>query len=192
MSKATIKTNNDPTALEKKIQLRVNSIQSIAKDSVRVLECFGGEGVLWREVQKRTDKRISTLAIDQKKYKRFQLQGDSLKVLPSLDISKFDVIDLDSYGIPFDHCSIVLSKGFKGIVHCTVIQSGMGNLPNGLLEATGFSKDMMKKARTLLSKNGASQFKSWLANNGVKTIECLNMGRKNYFWFDASQTVGNE
>lgn len=192
MSKATIKTNNDPTALEKKIQLRLNSIESIAKESVAVLECFGGEGVLWREVQKRTDKRIVTLSIDQKKYKRFQLQGDSLKVLPSLDLSKFDVVDLDSYGIPFDHCFIVLSKGFKGIVHCTVIQSGMGNLPNGLLEATGFSKAMMKKARTLLSKNGANQFKSWIANKGVKSIECLDMGRKNYFWFDASQLVKNE
>lgn len=186
MSKATIKTNNDPTALEKKIQLRLNSIASIDKDIVRVLECFGGEGVLWSEVQKRTAKKIQTLSIDQKKYNRFQLQGDSLKVLPSLDLSKFDVIDLDSYGIPFEHCFIVLSKSFKGVVHCTVIQSGMGNLPNGLLEATGFSKAMMKKARTLLSKNGDNQFKDWLANKGVKEIECLNMGRKNYFWFDAS------
>lgn len=192
MSKATIKTNNDPSALEKKIQLRVNSILSLNTETVSVLECFGGEGVLWKEVQKRTDKRIRIFSIDEKKYKRFQYQGDSLKVLPTLDLRKFDVIDLDSYGIPFEHCHIVLSRKYQGIVHLTVIQSAMGNLPNALLEASGYTSAMMKKARTLLSKRGGEKFKQWLANKGVRTIETLNMGRKNYFWFDASQMVGNE
>lgn len=192
MSKAIIKTNNDPSAIEKKIQLRLNSILQISKERIKVLECFGGDGILWKEVQKRTDKEIVIMSIDQKKYKRFQYQGDSLKVLLPLDLNKFDVIDLDSYGIPFNHCDMVLKKKYMGIVHCTVIQSGMGALPNGLLESVGFSKQMMKKCRTLLSKSGGLKFKQWLGNKGIKEIECLNMGRKNYFWFNSSQLVNNE
>jgi len=192
MSKATTKTNNDPLAIEKKIQLRVNSIKNIDSDEVRVLECFGGEGVLWKKVQERTGRSIVSLSIDTQKYNRFQYKGDSLKVLPNIDLSKFHVIDLDSYGIPFNHCKIILNKYYAGIIHCTVIQSGMGILPSGLLNESGFTRAMIKKARTLLCKKGGDLFKNWLAVRGVRSIEILNLGRKNYFWFDSTQLVENE
>jgi len=186
MSKATIKTNNDPSAYEKKIQLRLNSLERVNGGSARVLECFGGEGLLWNEVKKRSDKNIQVFSIDQKDYRKFQYKGDSLKVLPSLDLSRFQIIDLDSYGIPFSHMEVLFRKRYTGIVHITCIQSGMGNLPNGLLESVGYTQGMMKKCRTLLSKDGGGKFKSWLANNGVKKIECLTLERKNYFWFELS------
>lgn len=181
MSSQTIKTNNDPKAFEHKVQLRLNSLPE--KQDIKVLECFGGEGLLWKEVIKRSDKNISVLSIDIKKYDRFQLQGDSLKVLKTLSLNHFDIIDLDSYGIPFAHMQIVFQKRYSGIVHCTVIQSMMGNLPNGLMDYYGYSKGMIKKCRTLLSKNGIDKFLSYIASKGVTNIQIYKQDRKNYFWF---------
>jgi hypothetical protein len=106
-----------------------------------------------------------------------------LKVIKSIDLSNFDIIDLDSYGIPFDHLDVVFKKQYKGVVHCTVIQSMMGNLPNGLLEANGYTKKMFSKCRTLFSKNGFDKFKNYLAINKVKSIELFNIENKNYLWF---------
>ena len=181
MSKATIKTNNDKRAIEAKIQLRINSLPK--KDTIYVLECYGGENILWNKIKKLSDKNIIVYSIDIKKYNNFQMQGDSLKVIKSIDLSKFDIIDLDSYGIPFDHLEIVFKKQYKGVVHCTVIQSMMGNLPNGLLEANGYTKKMFSKCRTLFSKNGFDKFKNYLAINKVKSIELFNIKNKNYLWF---------
>lgn len=183
MSKAITKTNNDKKALENKILLRLNSVKEIESNEIFVLECFGGKGLLWECVKKRTDKKITVLSIDTVKYSRFQLQGDSLKILPIIDLNKYQVVDLDSYGIPFKHADILFKRKYKGIVHCTVIQSMMGNLPNELLNSEGYTKKMMKKARTLLSRNGDEKFKNWIAKNGVKKIQIFKLNKKNYFWF---------
>lgn len=182
MSKVATKTNNDPKAVELKIQLRVDSIKELQKEEASVLECFGGEGYLWREVQKRVNTKINVFSIDEKKYSRFQFQGNSLKVLPSLNLQRFDIIDLDSYGIPYAHMAQVLNKRYKGIVHITCIQTGMGSLPHGLLIDLGYTKSMIRKSTTLFSRNGGDKFKNWLANHGIKKATGFTLGRKNYFW----------
>lgn len=181
MSSQTIKTNNDLKAIENKILLRLNSLPD--KDVVNVLECFGGDGILWDSVKKRTSKKIKIVSIDNVKYQRFQLQGDSLKVLKSINVHFFDIIDLDSYGIPYKHCKVVFDKKYNGVVHCTVIQSVMGRLPNGLLFDYGFTKSMISKCSTLFSRNGIDKFKNFIYKNGVKNIQIYSLGRKNYLWF---------
>lgn len=140
---------------------------------------------MWSEVKKQSNKEIYVFSIDQKRYKKFQYKGDSLKVLGSLNLDQFDVIDLDAYGIPFAHLEILFRKKYRGVVHVTCIQSGMGSLPTKLLNALGYSNDMIRKCRTVFNVNGADKLKGYLANNGVTSIQCLNMGRKNYFYFNA-------
>ena len=68
MSSQAIKTNNDLSLINAKIQLRINSIEHL-KGQIKVLELFGGEGILWNEVKKLTGKDILILGIDKNKYK---------------------------------------------------------------------------------------------------------------------------
>jgi tRNA G26 N,N-dimethylase Trm1 len=181
MSKAATKTNNDPGKLSGKIQLRIMSLPE--KQNIKVLECFGGEGVIWNEVVKTTGKNITVLSIDKNKYKRVQLQGDNIKFLKALDLKQFDVIDLDAWGSPVKQLEILFERKYKGIVHCTFIQSMMGRIDNKLLKYFCYTDAMIKKCQSVLTKNPMEKMCNYLAMKGVQNIKLYKSDRKNYFYF---------
>lgn len=181
MSNQAIKTNNDSEMLKAKIQLRIESIKHL--EVVNVLELFGGEGVLWKEVLKQTDKQIKILSIDKNKYKRLQLQGENTKFIESLDLQIFDVIDIDAWGSPYKQLEMIIKKRYKGIVHCTFIQTMMGKLSGDMLIYLGYTKKMIEKIPSIFNKNGLDKFKQYLALKGIKEINIISKGRKNYLWF---------
>lgn len=114
----------DNSCLEEKIILRLNSLEKIAKDTVNVLECFGGDGVIWGEVKQRTTKKINTLRIDLKEDKKgIYLKGNNLKYLASLDLKTFDIVDLDAYGSPFQQLQIIFKPG-RGALHIYTVRDG--------------------------------------------------------------------
>ena len=191
MSKAAIKTDN--SELEAKVLLRLESLDDVAESPVRVLECYGGNGIIWEEVKSRTQRQIEILRIEkQSDRKGVYLKGDNLKFLGSIDFSDFDIVDLDAYGIPFAQLKIIFEKRFQGIVHVTAIQSAMRPLPTGLLTESGYSKEMLKKCRTLFYKSGDDQLLGYLAKKGISKIRRYKSGRKNYFWFYLLQSAENE
>lgn len=181
MNKRVTKTNNDLSLIDYKVQLRINSIEKLKE--IKVLELFGGEGILWKEVIKKTGKKIKILSIDKNKYKKIQLQGDNLKFIDSLDLNQFDVIDIDAWGSPFKQLKKIIEKKYKGIVHCTFIQTMYGSLDKEMLVEIGYSKEMVNKIPTLFNKNGIYKMKQYLSINGISEIEILTFKNKNYFTF---------
>ncbi len=174
------KKNND--LVELKIDLRVQSLPD--KDKIRVLDAFGGEGILWNTIKRRfPEKEILVLGIDQKKYKRVQLQGENIKFLLSMDLSQFDIIDLDAYGMPTKQLEILFDKGYPGIVHCTVIQK-IPTMDHIILKANGYTKEMIKKCPSLFAGNGIQKFLNYLAKKGVRKVKlAATKDHKYYFWF---------
>lgn len=182
MSSQATKTNNDKRHLEAKILLRLNNLPD--KQTVYVLEAFAGDGVLWREVKKRTTKEIKILPIDKEDYKKVSLKGDNLKFLKGMDLSIYDVIDLDAYGSPSRQLNILKEKNYKGIVHCTFIQSVMGRLSNNILKAYGYSETMIKKCPLLFSKNGQEKMLYFIFSLfGTTKFFIYTSKKKNYFTF---------
>jgi len=182
MSKVQTKTNNDLSLIEQKILLRLESLPE--KDNIRILEAFGGEGILWSEVRKRTNKKINILSIDKNEYKKVNLKGDNLKFLKSLDLSHFDIIDLDSYGSPSNQLELLYEKNYKGIIHCTFIQTMMGRINNNILLSCGFTKSMINKCPTLFSKNGINKLLYFIAIKfEVNKFRIVKDKNKNYFYF---------
>jgi hypothetical protein len=176
------KTNNDQDLIEAKIQLRIESLPD--KKEIKVLEAYGGEGVLWGSVQRRCpDKNIKILSIDKEKYKRVQLQGDNVKFLLSFNLAEFDIIDLDAYGMPAKQLEIAFAKQYKGVVHCTFIQTMTGNMNKTILEANGYTKKMLEKCQSLFTHNGIGKFLNYLAIKGVKKVKIAGKNRKNYLYF---------
>lgn len=175
----------DNSYLEGKVQLRLDSLQHIKKDRVTVLEAFGGDGVIWSLVKQRTEKKISILRIDKKPDKKgVYLRGDNLKFLKSIDLSSFDIIDLDAYGSPYNQLEIVFRRRYKGIVHCTYIQTGMGQINKKLLERLGYTSRMVEKCPTLFSRQPFQKMLDYLSLNQVKEIRNVSAtDRKNYFYF---------
>ena len=174
-----VQTDNDKRYIKLKIKLRLDNLPD--KQAINVFDCFSGNGTLWDGVKKRTNKDINVLRIDTKNDRAgLYLKGDNLKFM-NIDLSLFDIIDLDSYGIPYKQLKIVLSKGYKGIIHVTAIQSMMGTLPRRLLHELGYTPEMVSKIPTLFNRDGYNKIKQWLASDGIKIILGLSNGRKNYF-----------
>lgn len=173
----TKKTDN--AYLADKVRLRIDHLP--ACDPLRVLDCFAGKGVVWAAVQKLTGRNILRLPIDTRNDDiGFHLPGDNKVYLSSLDLTRFDVIDLDAYGVPAEQIDIVMRSGFRGVLFVTFIQSVMGMMPITVLEQIGFTHEMVGAAPTLFSKNGWNYFLEYLAKKGVRTIYHRSHARKHY------------
>jgi len=175
----------DNSHLPEKAYLRIESIKKIKKPIVNVLEAFAGDGLIWREVQKKTDKKINILKIEKKDGKKgVYLKGDNMKFISMFDFTNFDIIDLDAYGSPYNQLQVVFKKQFTGIVHCTFIQNLYGCLNKKMLYQIGYKKEMIDKIPSLFNKNGFDKFKQYLAINGINKINSISPEEnKHYLWF---------
>jgi hypothetical protein len=155
------------------------------KETLHVLDAFHGYGTIWKNIEEAYAGKISITKIDtEQKDDDFVLIGDNTKFLSSLPIEKYDVLDLDAYGVPYEQLKIVFDRGFKGLVFVTFIQSVMGTLPEKMLSEIGYPGKMIKKCPTLFSKNGHDKFCRWLYLNGIRKIKERVSGRKCYFGFN--------
>jgi hypothetical protein len=186
MSRQATKTNNDPKWISRKIELRLLSLPQ--KQDIRVLDAFGGEGVLWKSVKDLSKLNIKILGIDKKEYSSKQLKGDNLKFLSSMDLSQFDIIDLDAYGSPFEQLNILYKRKYSGIVHCTYITQGLGGIPDIIFEKSNIPKKMHEKCHTIFRKLNHKMVFNYLhfigitKVNGYFGIKSTGM-EKNYFYF---------
>lgn len=178
-----IQTDNDASMFEIKIDLRRRLIEG--KPKVTVLEAFSGDGIIWNEIKARyPEKDIRILRMDQKMDKKgIYLKGDNLKFLSSMDLSAFDLIDLDAYGSPFPQLQIIFKSNYQGPVVCTFIQTMAGALNKAFLRELGFTDRMIKKCPSLFNISGFDKMKQYLAGKGVKKLVFFSENRKNYFSF---------
>lgn len=173
------KVQTDNSYLLEKIILRETEVTNFK--SLLVLDCYAGDGKIWNKIIERTGKEIKILRIDQKNDKKgIYLKGDNVKFIKTIDIHKFDIIDLDAYGTPYKLLKEILRRNYNGIIFVTFIQTGMGNLPKGMLLDLGYTQSMLSKIQTLFTKDGSEKLKNWLSINGIKKIKIIQKDRKTY------------
>jgi hypothetical protein len=183
----TNKVQTDNSYLDEKIKLRLDNLPD--KKKIKVLDCFRGEGLIWETIKKaRPGIEFEIIGIDQKKDRQgIYLVGDNLKYLKSMNLSGFDVIDLDAYGVPYKQCEIIFNNptGRGKVIFATVIQSMFGGLPRAMLNVLGYKTSMIKKIPSLFFNNGIDKFLQWLALCDIKQVKIYsNTGRKkNYLCF---------
>lgn len=179
---ATKKTDN--SFMVDKVLLRISRSPWPTNRHLKVLDVFGGHGLVWSSVQKETGFFVSRVGIDNRKdLKKFHLHGDNVKVLAGLDLKAFDVVDLDAYGYPIAQLAVLFDSGFRGTVFVTAIQTMQGGIPKKLADDLGFPCEVMSKCPTLLARRGFEYFKQWIAMHGVSEIHIRSHGRKHYFSF---------
>lgn len=181
----------DNTFLANKVALRLKHLPS--QTPLYVLDAFAGNGVIWRAVEEATNTTIRRLGIDNKTTaKGATLIGDNVKFLRAMNLSQFNVIDLDAYGTPFRQLEALWGKTGRCAVFVTFIQTNEGTLHKGLLRSLGYSDRMVRKCPTLFSRHGFKKFKHYLANNGVKRIWHRSSFRKHYIFFEMGQDHGGD
>lgn len=169
-----------------KVLLRVNNLPE--NNPIKVLDCFGGEGKIWDKVRLMTKRKIHVLPIDKNAYEgKVYLKGENIKYLKTLDLEKYDVIDLDAYGMPYKQLGIIfdrLKPTKTTTIFVTFIQVNVGSLQNDFLVELGYTKQMVKKVPTLFARKGFEKFKNYLAKKGIKNIKHRSLDRKHYIYFN--------
>jgi len=185
MSKLQTKTDN--TYFNDKVAQRLRHLPK--KKNILILDAFAGHGRIWREIKRRRpDKKIKILKIEKKaKLNGIYLKGDNVKYLENMDLSKFDVIDLDGYGVPYRQLKIVLQK--MNQMNCMVfvtfiqVQLNFGSLPKKMLKELGYSDQMQKKCPTLFKINVMQKMIKFLSLYGCRKIWLKSFHKYNYFCF---------
>ena len=171
MSTSTKKTNNAFPILKKelrKIDLPIDA---------RLLDCYAGNHQMWDGV-----KLATYYPIDVESYEKISVKSDNLKIMKSLDLSLFNVIDVDAYGVPAKQLEIIFNSRFEGTVYFTFIQTMFGRIPNIVLYENSITPAMLSKTSTLFMRNGFEKFKNYPAKRGVKKVKYYNPAGTNKYY----------
>ncbi len=176
-----MKTEN--SYLRAKVELRKRFLPN--RPGVRVLDLFSADGTIWNTITRETRRKIDVLRIEKEPDRQgTYLRGDNLKFLGSLDLDRFDVIDLDAYGVPFKQLERLFEKRPAGaVVHVTFIQSMYGGLPRKMLLYLGYTEAMVKKIPSLFFRDGFEKFKAYLYAKGIRKIWHVSVAKKHYLTF---------
>ena len=179
------KMKTDNSYFEEKVRLRLDNLPD--KPLIKVLDMYMGQGLLWAEIKKRSNKTILITGIEQKKINnKVYLKGDNKKF--TLDYNSYDVIDLDAYGIPYVQLKKILNGlNRKVVIYATVIQCTFGALPTQFLIELGYPKTMIKKCPSLFYRNGIEKFMLWISIQGISKVKmyCTPNHKKNYICFES-------
>lgn len=139
--------------------------------SLRVLDCYAGNGAMWANVDKE-----KYLGIEKQKGKGNVadeiINADNLKIIPMLDLSEYNVIDLDAYGIPYDQMYEILDHEMlkRGtVVIYTAITNGMSSVNKNALQLIG-CEEIYKKSPTLVKPFYIDAFYELIRLSGVNKV----------------------
>lgn len=132
--------------LPAKVRVRVDYIKTLDQDQLHILDAFAGEGKVWQKIEELLpERKFIYLGIDKKKYSRPNvIMGDNQKVMKGLELHKFDLIDLDAFGFPWEQLEICAAQAPNVPVAATAISVTLGPLPYGVLKAAGIPEEWAK------------------------------------------------
>jgi len=168
------RTNN--SFLQDKINIRISNLPK--RKNFAVLNCFAGKDVIWKRIEKRLGRQIERLNIDQIQQHYSHIKADNMEIMAKIDLSAYDIIDLDSYGCPIKQLELIFKKQYKGIVFATIIQKFPCRLPMIMLKEYGYTKSMLDTKPSLLIKKGIEIIECYLYSRGVRRMKYLEIGMK--------------
>lgn len=174
-------TKIENKSVANKVFLRREATKHLSE--LRILDLFAANNVLWRNFEKQRYYGVDILLGKGK-----NLCADSKQIVKSINLSEFNVIDCDSFEIPYEICKYLLTN--KNVKKGTVIiYTAMTNvftqLPISCIDDLGI-REMYKIAPSLFSLNGITYFYDMLANYGVREInyyEHIDNFKKHYGYF---------
>ena len=162
----------ESTAEYVKVQLRLDHLPD--KDKLKVLDAFAGHGSIWQKIRTaRPAVEFDILAVEKQGHGPGQIRLDNVRVMRSISLKQFDVIDLDGFGFPYRQlCEVFRQRptGATVYVTCPMGQAGLTTLPFGMMESLGYTPAMLAKCRTLCLRGQWGKVKAWLALQGVTRL----------------------
>ncbi len=155
LSKKTKKVDNAPGRDKAKITLRKTILDWIGRDEARVFDAFAGEGHMWKEAWREASLYTGC---DERWVcdERSAFVADNRRVMRCIDLSPYNVFDLDAYGSPWEQALIVAERRrvAPGEVIAFALTEGsglkikMGMYPNALCEIAGIKQSTVGGSRS--------------------------------------------
>lgn len=136
-------------------------------NSLKVLDLFAGNNIIWKNF-----KMDRYFGIEIEKGKGKNLNANNVRVIQSLDLSGFNVIDCDSYGIPIKQIVKIFSNPTlkKGtVIIYTCIGNSISSLSKDFLEYFKL-KEMYRKTKVLFNARSSEFFYAYLYDLGIRTV----------------------
>ena len=174
-------TKTDNKSIANKIFLRNKATKHLK--ILSVLDLFAGNNLLWKTIDKERYYGVELIPD-----KGVNLNANANQVISSLDLSDFNVIDCDSYGIPFEICEkIIMNKNIESntVVIYTAITNAFTALPKVCINNIGI-KNLYKIAPSLFNTEAITYFYDMLANLGINEVnyyEVIDGYTKHYGYF---------
>jgi hypothetical protein len=103
-----IKTDNNPQAFKAKVAIRRNVLAAVGHDKP-VFDAFAGTGKMYSEVWKDAGP-YTGCDMKPQQDSRLMFCADNRRVMRAIDLTKFGIIDLDSYGSPWEQAIIIADR----------------------------------------------------------------------------------
>jgi hypothetical protein len=141
------KVHNAKHGWKAKVEIRQRVMGEIGgPEKARVFDVFAGPGVMWAEVWKHAAHYVGC---DQEWFRddRLVYVADNVRVLRCVDLSPFNIFDLDAFGSPWEQALIIaarrrVAKGERiGFIFTegTSLKTRFGQLPKAMSQAAGIS-----------------------------------------------------
>lgn len=160
-----------------------------AGKELTILDAFHGQGMIWECIKR--SRPVEVVGIDTKMTGSMILRGNNVKYLASMDLDRFDVIDLDAYGMPYRQLEAIMRnlkrRKIKRIFYtCVQKKPWMGGINRGLLRKIGYSDTMIEKCPTLFYREGFKKWRIYLGVIGIDHTTWVKSDNKHYGMFDIS------
>lgn len=143
------KTDNHAASFGDKVELRRNALDAIGASKAVVLDCFAGSGKMHKAVWHEAKRYVG---IDQRFFfdQRTAFVASNQVVLRVIDLSQFNVFDLDAYGSPWEQAQIIAQRRpvGKGEQIAMILTDGggmrmkFGGVPRHMAELAGTPMDV--------------------------------------------------
>jgi hypothetical protein len=168
-----------------KIALRLALVDNLKKDRLKVLDAYSGTGFLWKQIRAaRPDVEFVMTNIEKKKNGRLDaIHGDNVRIMPSLPLAEFDIIDLDAYGVPTEQLAIVAEAAPHVPVLVTCISASVGTVPHRMLDALGIPSEWERDVVQVFKNIGSV---------GMWDSYCASLGYTRRVGFTIKESIGTK
>lgn len=156
-------TDNNRRGMAGKVGLRASLCESLDSRKLRVLDAYAGSGRLWRAVRREVDAQLVVTGVDTRQF-RGVIHKDNRQVIAGVDLSVFDVVDLDSYGVPADQVELVAGAGWQGPLLWTCICTMLGTMPRKVLAAEGVPAEWSRVAPVVMGGRDVADLRARWCN----------------------------
>lgn len=174
MSSLTIKKKS--SHFDVKVNLRKQALVLAKAKVPKILDCYHANGQIYRKIAEVMDVDVLGIEIRESSSPFPCLRGDNKKIINTLNIENYDVIDLDAYTDPTDLMIKLIPRAKPGTIFVyTFCINRMAGTPKNL--TTG-NENIYHKVRTIENKYINEKWSNFLKTQGIGRFTEVTLSEK--------------